>query len=685
MQRRNWKAEIISLDTETTSLDPWHGGRPFLVTTARHIPGVNPEIVWWEWGVDPLTRRPIVPKKDILEIKKIVRNRTVVMQNSKFDVRMLETLPGFGKWDWSNTHDLYMTSHQINSGEQKDLSYLALKYLRVDLDPYEKEMEKATRACISIIRREHSDWRLAEKGDPEMPSSKGSLWKSDLWTARALLKEGEDIPEEWAELVVNYANCDSESTLLIFLRQMKIIKEKKLDKIYEHRRLLMPVVYNTETHGVTYNKNRNREQIETYEKESVVAGKRCIGIANSMGYELTLPKSGNNNSLLTFVYGEDCLNLTPVRFTDKGSPSLDGDAVETYTTTLDPHSKARSFLLNLGKKRKRDTACIYLEGYERFGIPLEVFNRNGVGRSKYRDWAVLHPSLNPADTHTLRFSSKNPNGQNVSKKPGFNLRYVFGPAPGREWWSIDYNNLEYRITAYESGEQDMIDLFERPDESPFFGSQHLLNASIIYPDMWAKCRDGNEFKDRYPAWYVCTKNFGFAVNYGAHPKYGTADAAARRSGSHAKTLDKFRKNTALSKQWVRFAKEHGYVKTLPDKTVDPDQGYKIYCPLNKYGRIPETKPFNYHIQGTAGWVIGSAMLKVNDYLHLLPRALVKAGYNMVLQIHDELLFDFPYKKDQGNLLVIKEIQRLMESCGDDINIPLTCDATYHPNNWSEGE
>ena len=98
--------------------------------------------------------------------------------------------------------------------------------------------------------------------------------------------------------------------------------------------------------------------------------------------------------------------------------------------------------------------------------------------------------------------------------------------------------------------------------------------------------------------------------------------------------------------------------------------------MTRYGISP-TIPLNYHVQGTACWVIQQAMVKVHKYLSQFPDHL------MIMQVHDELVFDFPYKKKKGNLPKINRIKMLMEECGEDIGIPLTCGVDYHPNNWSE--
>src|SRR6185312_3151081 len=200
-------------------------------------------------------------------------------------------------------------------------------------------------------------------------------------------------------------------------------------------------------------------------------------------------------------------------------------------------------------------------------------NAERTGSLPATEWYVLHPNLNPCGTDTLRCSSSNPNEQNISKQKGHNLRYCFGPAPGREWWSLDGKNLELRIPAYEAGEVDMIALFEHPDESPYYGSNHLLNCHTVYPDLWAALEKevgfanvGPEFKKRYEStWYQYAKNGGFAVQYGAIEKVdtiGAADKVFHRPGSHAKLKARFGRihgPDGLNERMIAFATKHGFV------------------------------------------------------------------------------------------------------------------------------
>lgn len=303
-------------------------------------------------------------------------------------------------------------------------------------------------------------------------------------------------------------------------------------------------------------------------------------------------------------------------------------------------------------------------------------------------WYVLHPNLNPTGTSTLRWSCSNPNEQQISKQEGYNLRYGFGPGPGREWWSGDAQNIELRLPAYEAGETEMIQLFERPNDPPYFGSNHLLVFDTLHPEKFAK--HGKEVKKVFEStWYQWTKNGNFAVQYGAIDRddgEGTADRAYHVPGAQKRIKARFNKIAGLNDRCIAYAEKYGYVETMPDKTVDPKRGYPLLCTRTEYNRILPTVPLNYRIQGTAMWWMMKAMIRCQEYLDELNRSDPR-GFYLIMQVHDELVFDFPKGRGKEphreHLPKIRALRRMMEEGGQDIGIPTPVSFKYHPNNWSE--
>lgn len=697
---------MIALDSETTGLDLYHGAKPFLVTAA-HEDGT---VQFWEWDVDPLTREVHVPAEDQAEINELLtsnRDGEVALHNSKFDVTALDSLGASHiRWSWRPVRDTLLAGHLLATSQPHDLTSMVLHYLGEDLEPYEKRLEEAVLSCRRVVQQARLKmkrgndggdlalWRIAEKNLPEMPSARDKTWKIDSWLPRVMARHLNYVTgHPWQTVLSDYANADSVATLALWRVLKAEIERRGLWNIYAARLKLLPVLHDMERRGPTSNGQELEALIEEYVVESERASRVCVNIAAGFGYDLKMPKSGNNGSLRKLLFGtaenggkDAVLKLPMLKFSDTtGEPSLDKEVLERYEGTLPANSSALAFVKALSTKRRCDTAVSYMSGYKRFWLPISGDWCDGNG------WYVLHPNINPTGTITLRLSSSHPNEQNISKKEGFNLRRCFGPAPGREWWSLDAKNIELRIPAYESNEEEFIRLFERPDEPPFFGSNHLLVSSILFPKEFSACRDnghvdGRIFKKKYSATlYDRVKRGNFCVQYGGQEEL--ADATYGVEGAFDLINSRFEKQSALNRRYIAFANRHGYVETTPDRSVDPEHGYPILCQRTSYGKIKPTVPFNYHVQGTACWWMIMAMVRCHDCLQAWSKK-DRRGYFIALTVHDELVFDFP--KGTGvepwrtNLPRIKEIKRLMEVGGDYIGVPTPVSVEYHSTNYAEG-
>lgn len=740
----------VALDTETTGLDHHHGARPFYVTVCDD----EGNLQYWEWEVNPLTRKPKIPKRDMDEIEEVVNDcDELVFQNAKFDLAALGTVRRriVDNLDWSKVHDTLLSSHLLTSNQPHDLTTQALVYLDINLKPLEVKLKDAVNEARCIARSKYPSWRIASDRLPEMPSAKEGTSCFDYWLPRAIAHaEGYAETHPWFTVLRDYSNADPAATIGIYLRHMELIQKAGLSAIYQKGRRFLPrIVFGMEDRGIGIHKPSLVRLQSEYAKTTEEAGAICTKIARKLKYDLVMPKGGKNNSLAHFCFGspteikcDTCkgkgsinakklepksiakfvrgsekklvvcpkcegegkvsqekqhwLKLPIVGKTDSGAPSFDKNALDIYLITLKEGTDQHNFIKAIADKRKRDTAISYMHSYAKFMVPTE-----------HPDWSLIHPSLNATGTSTLRFSSKNPNEQQISKKEisvtcpkckghkcefcdkdedgdptgkvSSNLRSLFGPLPGREWWSLDYENLELRIPAYESGEKVMIELFEKSDDAPYFGSYHLMNASIVYPDLfWPLADKKGAFKDKYETtWYSWIKNFGFAVQYGAQLGSGTADRAAHKKGAQALVASKLKCIQRLTDEMKAHANKYGFVETIPDKTVDPNRGYPIQCSRTHWGNISPTIPLSYHIQSTAMWCTSKAMFRVQNYFDAKHR-----NCYMALQVHDELVVDLP-AGGKKNLPIVNRVKALMEQSGDDIGVPLKVSASYHPKNWGE--
>ena len=716
--------ELISLDTEDTGIDLYHGAMPFFVTTANEAG----EVKFWEWDVDPFTRRVRIPVSDVAEIEAVVTEAgELVLQNAKFDVKALATSKVVEAWPWGKTHDTLIAGHLLASNQPHDLTSMALQYLGVDIQPLENRLETAVKDARKLCKQRFPKWRIAERDLEGMPSAKEKTWKFDSWLPRTIARALEyERGHPWWTVLREYANADSAVTLPLWRMMRGRVEAEGLWPYYAEKVKTVAALEMMEARGTTVLLPKLQSIKAEYDVEIAAARADCEGIAaryempcpdhqeglfgcrhcggeGRVPAELILPKAGNNGSLLRFAF--EVLKLPVLKWTSGGksgkrAPSLDKDIIEEYKRTL-PEGDQLLFVKRLSANRKRAKSCEFLEAYLRFGLPA------GEGLM------VLHASINPTATDTTRFSMSNPNLQQVSKLATMceaclgdgcgacggsgedlhSVRGIFGPGPGREWWSADASNIELRLPAYESGERALIDLFERPGEPPFYGSQHLLNFSIIYRDIWERElaavgfeKVGPYCKKHYGATeYHWTKGGGLAMQYQCGEE--TADRAFRRRGGYAKLKAHFRALDALNSKWVAYARKHGFIETIPDRSIGAARGYPLLCSRTEYGGILPTVPLNYHTQGTAGWWMHKAINRCQAKLDEWRRG----GFDafMALTVHDELVFDMPRAPiiggKPGNLPRMRALQRLMEQGGDDIRIRTPVSVEYHAESWAKGQ
>lgn len=681
---------MIALDTETTGIDLHHGARPFFVTTCDE----DDNQLFWQWEVDPYDREPIIPRDEIEEIRELVESAdTLVLQNAKFDVTALGFVDSWFRhnWPWKRTRDTIIAGHLLGSGYPLNLTSMVSQYLSFNMAPYEEKLHEACRKARRLAKRKFPEWEIANFGHPKMPSVRKSaskkdskVWMNDYWLPRALVvelgydritSELDDKHHNWDTVLQEYANADSFFTLKLWKTMHKLLEEQDLLSIYESRMQLLPVAFRMEHRGITVSAQRLEQQAVEYERQSEVAAKTCEDIARRYEFNLKLPKGGNNKALVSFVF--DVLKLE-----QQDGTSLDKEVLQHFIETLPPNTHQLEFIKNLSAKRKRDTALQYMSGYQRYWIPLGIMDNQG-----RQLWFCLNPSLNPTGTAHLRWSCKNPNEQNISKQEGFNLRYMFGPAPGREWWSLDYQNLELRIPAFEANEKELMEVFLRPKDAPYYGSYHLVVFDALYPDIFKK--HGKDVKELYESTlYQWIKNGNFCLIYGAQKK--KADATFHYDGAYEIVRYRFPQIAKLADRQITEANRTGGIHTIPDKTVNAKKGYPIMCARGDWGRVKPTLPLNYHISGTAMWCTGKAMIRCDEDLEERNRKENYDGF-IAMQVHDELVFDLPAKQhpkkypELSNLPYVKKLQRLMQQSGDDIGIPTPTSIEYHKATWDVGQ
>lgn len=690
---------MIGLDTEGTGVEVHHGALPFFVTSCDE----EGDQSFWEWDVDPLTRRPIIPKADKKEVREFILDADeLVLQNAKFDVHYLSAAEviDWREWPWEKTQDTLVAGHVLHSGARHDLTSMTLDWLGVDVQLFEDRLKKACQDARKLAKQRFPKWRIAKEGDPMLPALKsrskkkkdGSAveekqedkpWKNDTWLPRQLaIKLGYPKSHSWHTVTRDYGNSDSASTVELFKAQRTELKRLGLWEIYLRQMKLPAILVKMEQQAVTMSGERLKELKTRYLKTAQECEKKCKEI--SKGIITKMPENGSSNELKRTIF--EHLKLPSTRKTKTGQPSTDQHQIDEWVAFLEPKSEGWQFASNLKTYRKRKTAVGYLESYQKFWLPL----------SGFPGWWILHPSLNQTGTATLRFSSSNPNIQQVSKQEmvdfgeeSRSIRYVFGPGPGREWWKADAQNLELRILAFDSGEKDLIYVFEHPNDAPYFGSYHLVVFDLLHPKLFkehgAKCKKLFE-----STWYHWTKGGNFSIAYGAQQE--TADRAFHVKGAFNLIAKRFPKMAENAQKQIALANRLGYVETIADKRLGLNRGYPIMCSRGSWGKVSPTVPLNYRTQSTAMWWTREAMIACDGRLEAWNRRErindMMLGCRMPMQVHDELVFDFPAGKGsepwKTNLAKVQVLRGLMEQGGKAIGVPTPVSVEYCPNNWAEG-
>ena len=272
----------------------------------------------------------------------------------------------------------------------------------------------------------------------------------------------------------------------------------------------------------------------------------------------------------------------------------------------------------------------------------------------------IHTSFNQTVTATGRLSSSDPNLQNIPVRgeEGKEIRRAFIPEEGCLFFSADYSQIELRVMAHLSGDENMIDAFKNGYDI------HAATAAKIYKESIDTVSRDQRTK---------AKRANFGIIYGI-TVFGLAERLNISRTEASKLIEGYFETFPKVHEYMEKAKEDarnkGYAETLFNrKRYLPD----IMSHNATVRGFAERNAINDPIQGTAADIIKVAMI------HIFRRFKEEnLRSKMILQVHDELNFSvYPEERDKVEKIVLEEMQSAYI-----LSVPLVADSGWG-NNWLE--
>ena len=272
----------------------------------------------------------------------------------------------------------------------------------------------------------------------------------------------------------------------------------------------------------------------------------------------------------------------------------------------------------------------------------------------------VHTSYHQAVTSTGRLSSSDPNLQNIPirTKDGIVIREAFIAPQGKKLLAIDYSQIELRLMAHYSNDEIMVKSFNNNEDI------HKRTASEIFGVDIQNVDDDMRRKAK-------TINFGLLYGMSAFGLSNQLSVTRAEADIFLESyFDRYSGVSAFMKNIVEDAKGKKYVETL--------HGRKIHVPNIESSnylmrQASERAAINGPLQGSAADIIKIAMIKIAEWIEGNDQEI-----KMILQVHDELIFEVPDSYGEEN---IEPIIKLMEQ-STEINVPLKAEYGFG-SNWRE--
>lgn len=433
--------------------------------------------------------------------------------------------------------------------------------------------------------------------------------------------------------VYEYAAEDADITLKLKNALEPRLKDVNAEKLFWDMEMpLVPVLADMETTGVCLDTDSLKETSTLFTKRMKALEKEIFEEAGEE-FNISSPKQVGE-----ILFGK-------MKLVDKPKKTRTGQYVTSEEVLQQLRSKAKIVANILDYRGLKKLLGTYVDA-----LPKLINPRTG----------HIHTSFNQTITATGRLSSSDPNLQNIPVRDddGKEIRKCFIPEPGCLFFSADYSQIELRIMAHLSGDENMIEAFREGFDI------HRATAAKIWHEDMDEVTDAQRKK---------AKQANFGIIYGI-TTYGLAQRMDIPNGEARQLIDDyfttFPKVHAYMEKAKEEAREKGYAETL--------FGRRRYLPdiNSKNGTVrgfAERNAINAPIQGSEADIIKVAMIRIW-------RRFKEEGIRskMILQVHDELNFSvFPEEKEKVEKIVIEEMQGAYH-----LDVPLIADAGWGKN-WLE--
>ena len=436
------------------------------------------------------------------------------------------------------------------------------------------------------------------------------------------------------EQAAPYAAEDADITLRLHQTLWgELSKQPELAKVFTEIELpLLPVLARMELLGTTIDPKLLHQQSQEIEVRLAELERQAHELA---GQEFNLSSPKQLGEILFVKLGLPILKKTP-----KGAPST---AEEVLAELAETYDLPRLLMEHRGLAKLKST---YTDK-----LPLMIKPQTG----------RVHTSYHQAVAATGRLSSTDPNLQNipVRNEQGRRIRQAFIPSAGYKLVAADYSQIELRIMAHLSGDQGLLTAFAEGKDIHKATAAEVFDVALeaVTTDMRRSAK---------------AINFGLIYGMSA---FGLAKQLGIGRAEAQKYMDLyFERYPGVLEYMERTrqqAEAQGYVETL--------FGRRLYLPDIKsrnagLRKAAERAAINAPMQGTAADIIKRAMIAVDGWI----RGITDGSIHMLMQVHDELVFEIREERLEEYIALIKEKM----SAAAELHVPLVVEAGTG-DNWDQ--